>query len=113
MRNADAQRGKIMIRLRGLQQPFRSHVSHAEIGGCNLSNRHARDLMQSMTRTRSGGGTRFAPRKRYKTKTYLALESGRSGWPALRLAHHEIAEHLHPGHRLQFFGINEVGVELN
>src|SRR5213595_114386 len=37
----------------------------------------------------------------------------RSGWPALRFANHEIAEHLYPGHGLQLFGINEIGVELN
>jgi hypothetical protein len=36
-----------------------------------------------------------------------------SGRPALRLAHHEIPEHLHARHRLQFLGINEIGIELN
>ena len=38
---------------------------------------------------------------------------GSSGRPALRLAHHEIAEHLHARHRLQFLGINEIGIQLN
>src|ERR1700736_1816332 len=33
--------------------------------------------------------------------------------PALRLAHHEVAEHLHPRHRLQLFGIDEIGIELD
>src|SRR5438045_9442340 len=37
----------------------------------------------------------------------------RSGWPALRFANHEIAEHLYPGHELQLFGINEIAAELN
>ena len=31
----------------------------------------------------------------------------------MRFAHHEVAEHLHPRHRLQLFGIDEVGIELN
>jgi hypothetical protein len=34
MRNANAQRINIMIPIRALQQLPRSHVSHAEIGGC-------------------------------------------------------------------------------
>ena len=38
---------------------------------------------------------------------------GASGRPALRLAHHEIPEHLHARHRLQFFGINEKCIQLN
>jgi hypothetical protein len=38
---------------------------------------------------------------------------GCSGRPALRLAHHEIAEHLHPRHGLQFFRIDEVGIQLD
>jgi hypothetical protein len=33
MRNADAQREDIMIRVDALQQPSGPHVSHAEIGG--------------------------------------------------------------------------------
>jgi hypothetical protein len=33
MRNANAQRRSIMIRVGALQQPLRPHVSHAEIGG--------------------------------------------------------------------------------
>ncbi len=33
MRNANAQRGSIMIRVGALQQPSTPHVSHAEIGG--------------------------------------------------------------------------------
>ena len=33
MRNANAQRGNIMVPASGLQQPPASHVSHAEIGG--------------------------------------------------------------------------------
>ena len=33
MRNANAQREDIMIRVRASQQPPKSHVSHAEIGG--------------------------------------------------------------------------------
>ena len=41
------------------------------------------------------------------------LQMNRSGRPALRLAHHEIAENLHPRHALQFLGINEIGIDLN
>src|SRR6202007_2978727 len=37
----------------------------------------------------------------------------RSGRPALRLAHHEIAEHLHPRHGFQLFRIDEISVELD
>jgi hypothetical protein len=33
MRNANAQRADTMIRVEGLQQPQKPHVSHAEIGG--------------------------------------------------------------------------------
>lgn len=33
MRNTNAQREDIMIRVSASQQPFKSHVSHAEIGG--------------------------------------------------------------------------------
>ena len=33
MRNTNAQREDIMIRVSALQQPSKSHVSHAEIGG--------------------------------------------------------------------------------
>ena len=33
MRNANAQRANIMIRVGALQQPLKPHVSHAEIGG--------------------------------------------------------------------------------
>ena len=33
MRNANSQRGDIMIRVSASQQPSKSHVSHAEIGG--------------------------------------------------------------------------------
>src|SRR6266478_8663487 len=33
--------------------------------------------------------------------------------PALRLADHEVAEHLYPRHRLQLFGIDEIGIELD
>src|SRR5450755_1091772 len=33
MRDANAQRGNIMVPASGLQQPPASHVSHAEIGG--------------------------------------------------------------------------------
>ena len=32
MRNANAQRADTMIRVEGLQQPQKPHVSHAEIG---------------------------------------------------------------------------------
>src|SRR5262249_40867982 len=31
--------------------------------------------------------------------------------PSLRLADEEVAESLHPGHRLEFFRIDEIGVE--
>ena len=31
----------------------------------------------------------------------------------MRLAHHEVAEHLHPRHRLQFFGIDEISIDLD
>src|SRR5512142_3349685 len=37
----------------------------------------------------------------------------KSGRPALRLAHHEVAEHLHARDRLQLLGIDEVRVELD
>jgi hypothetical protein len=37
MRNANAQRARIMVRDRGLQQPPTSHVSHAETEGCHIS----------------------------------------------------------------------------
>lgn len=37
----------------------------------------------------------------------------KSGRPALRLAHHEVAEHLHARDRLQLLGIDEIGVELD
>src|SRR5277367_4248602 len=33
--------------------------------------------------------------------------------PALRLAHHEVAEHLHPRHGFQLFRIDEISVELD
>jgi len=33
MRNANSQRLDSMIRVSALQQPLKSHVSHAEIGG--------------------------------------------------------------------------------
>jgi hypothetical protein len=36
MRNTNAQREDIMIRVRALQQPSKSHVSHAEIGDRNI-----------------------------------------------------------------------------
>ncbi len=35
MRNTNAQRENIMIRVSASQQPSKSHVSHAEIGGRN------------------------------------------------------------------------------
>jgi hypothetical protein len=35
MRNTNAQREDIMIRVSTSQQPSKSHVSHAEIGGRN------------------------------------------------------------------------------
>src|SRR4051795_9756800 len=37
----------------------------------------------------------------------------KSGRPALRLAHHEVAEHLHARDRLQLLGIDEIGIELD
>src|SRR3984885_10976093 len=40
-------------------------------------------------------------------------ETCRSRRPALRLAHHEVAEHLDARHRLQLFRIDEVGIELD
>ena len=53
-----------------------------------------------------------APHVRHADRegAYPSIVSGR---PALRLAHHEVAEDLHPRHGLQFFGVDEVGVELN
>ncbi|SDT44336.1 hypothetical protein SAMN05444158_6098 [Bradyrhizobium canariense] len=41
------------------------------------------------------------------------LCSGDLGRPALRLADHEVAEHLHARNCLQFFGINKISIELN
>jgi hypothetical protein len=42
MRNTNAQREDIMIRVNGSQQPSKSHVSHAVIGGrSNVSNANA------------------------------------------------------------------------
>src|SRR5882762_6154149 len=41
-------------------------------------------------------------------RSHLALRG-----PALRLAHHEVAEHLHARHRLQLFRIDEIGVDLD
>src|ERR1700748_2504446 len=37
----------------------------------------------------------------------------KSGRPALRLAHHEVAEHLHARDRLQLFRIDEIRIELD
>src|SRR5882672_10727143 len=70
MRNANAQRGTIMIRLGVLQQPPAPHVSHAEIGGrCHESE------VRSCTRAKSA-------------KALLIRHAGKanSGRPALRLA---------------------------
>ena len=36
MRNASSQRGDTMIRVGASQQPSKSHVSHAEIGGGSI-----------------------------------------------------------------------------
>ena len=41
MRNANAQRGNIMVPASGLQQPPASHVSHAEIGGAAADSKPA------------------------------------------------------------------------
>src|SRR5262249_25338945 len=44
---------------------------------------------------------------------HAEIRDAESGRPALRLAHYEVAEHLHARHGFQLFGINEVGVELD
>src|ERR1700741_5058992 len=41
------------------------------------------------------------------------VRHAQSGRPPLLFAHHETAKHLHPRHRLQLFGIDEIGVELD
>ena len=43
MRNANSQRGDIMIRVSAAQQPSKSHVSHAEIGGFSKRSRNCHD----------------------------------------------------------------------
>jgi hypothetical protein len=44
MRNTNAQRVDIMIRVSGSQQPSKSHVRHAEIGGCFIRSNAAANL---------------------------------------------------------------------
>src|SRR5215472_5718776 len=54
----------------------------------------------------------FATRTRGNTEANVKSKTA-LGRPALRLAHHEIAEHLYPRHCFQLFRIDEIGVELD
>src|SRR5665213_2940768 len=90
MRSANPWCPNTMIPVMPPQQLSGSHVSHAESGV-------RRDVVVANSRQ-----TDFATR--------AALPSGR---PALRLAHHEIAENLHTCDGFQLFGIHKIRIKLD
>ena len=53
MRNANAQRTHIMVRLSALQQPFEPHVSHAETGGLSSDNQDGQRCALLTTKSRN------------------------------------------------------------
>ena len=53
MRNANAQRKDIMIRVDALQQPPASHVSHAGIGGLSGDNQDGQRCALLTTKSRN------------------------------------------------------------
>ena len=53
MRNADAQRKDIMIRVGALQQAPGPHVRHAETGGCNNKNQEGQRCALLTTKSRN------------------------------------------------------------
>jgi hypothetical protein len=53
MRNATAQRVNIMIRVSGLQQALKPHVSHAEIAGLSSDNHDGQRCALLTTKSRN------------------------------------------------------------
>jgi len=53
MRNANAQRRNIMIRVGALQQPSGKHVSHAETGGLSTDNQDGQRCALLTTKSRN------------------------------------------------------------
>ena len=109
--------------------PHTQQLPHAEEGLCENVPAPAMHRLFSLLCVQDGVLATFASgklrRKFYLPEERLTFHTAgrgafdhafvhiRSGRPALRLADHEIAEHLHPGHALQLFRIHEIGIDLN
>ncbi|MEA2837270.1 MAG: hypothetical protein QOD89_1820 [Bradyrhizobium sp.] len=104
MRDANSQRGNSMIPVCAPVQPPSPHVSHAETEG---------ETSNPPSLLRSFGEARRAEAFAKAGARSGAYQDFKSRRPALRLADHEIAENLHPRHGLQFFGIDEISIQLN